>query len=77
MMDYEEGTDGSAVDQELLSALRPPVPSTLFTGRTRELNLLDEFFRKEPGGELLLLGSSGSGKTQLALRFAQVTTIHW
>ncbi|KAF8599977.1 TPR-like protein [Ceratobasidium sp. AG-I] len=65
-----------AVD-ELFDMLRPPIPSPVFTGRVEELEHIDTFFRQNPhGSELTLRGVSGSGKTQLALKFAQVTTFY-
>ena len=65
-----------AVD-ELFDMLRPPAPCSLFTGRAKELEYIDTFFRQNShDGEFTLRGVTGSGKTQLALKFAQVTTLH-
>ncbi|KAF8599964.1 hypothetical protein BDV93DRAFT_608906 [Ceratobasidium sp. AG-I] len=68
--------DQSALDT-LRDTLRPPAPSPLFTGRTKELEFLDSFFWGKTERELALIGVSGSGKTQLALRFVQRMMGDW
>lgn len=77
LLRLEVPTDCSVADQSFLDTLRPPVPPPLFIGRAEELEHLDRFFRKDPARELVLLGDPSTGKTQLALRFAQVTMNYW
>lgn len=60
----------------LLDKFHPPPPSPLFAGRTKDLNYMHAFFTMDPEGTLLLCGVPGSGKTQLALKFAQETSTH-
>lgn len=63
-------------DDFVFDKLRPPAPSPLFTGRTKELGYMHTFFHQNHEGELILRGVPGSGKTQLALKFAETTTLH-
>ena len=57
----------------------PPLPTDIFTGRSDYLKKLEEGFelsgttsRKEKQRVLVLYGSGGMGKTQLALKFADL-----
>ncbi|KAF8597383.1 hypothetical protein BDV93DRAFT_562341 [Ceratobasidium sp. AG-I] len=59
-------------DQSLLNTLRPPAPSPQFTGRTEELDLITKFFYERLEGDFVLTGAPGSGKTQLALKCAEL-----
>lgn len=53
------------------NSLHPPPPSPLFTGRALELSYIDIFYDRFEG-ELVVRGVPGSGKTQLALQYAQL-----
>ena len=57
----------------------PPLPTDIFTGRNDYLKILEEGFelsgttsRKEKQRVFVLYGSGGMGKTQLALKFADL-----
>ena len=57
----------------------PPLPIDIFTGRNHYLKILEEGFeisgtalRKEKQKVFVLYGSGGMGKTQLALKFADL-----
>ena len=57
----------------------PPLPTDIFTGRDDYLRKLEEGFelsgtvaRKEKQRVFVLYGSGGMGKTQLALKFADL-----
>ena len=57
----------------------PPLPTDIFTGRNDYLKILEEGFklsgtavRKEKQRIFILYGSGGMGKTQLALKFADL-----
>ncbi|KAF8607249.1 hypothetical protein BDV93DRAFT_542232 [Ceratobasidium sp. AG-I] len=63
-------------ENPIFNKLSLPALSPLFTGRANELEYLNEFFHQNNDGELILLGGAGSGKTQLALKFAQMTTLY-
>ena len=59
------------------SMKRKPVSSPLFTGRQNVLEHLESYFSARGTGchqrrEFLLYGVGGAGKTQLALKFAEI-----
>ncbi|KAF8600006.1 hypothetical protein BDV93DRAFT_608934 [Ceratobasidium sp. AG-I] len=62
--------------QDLLSILRPPQPSDLFTGRAKELEYLSSYFDTASEVQLAVQGVPGCGKTQLALQLAQVAALN-
>lgn len=66
----------TVIASSLLETFRPPKPSPLFTGRVKELEYMNNFFRENAEGELIMRGVARSGKTQLALKFAQMIALH-
>jgi hypothetical protein len=72
--------DGQAASHNHLDApinLCPPV-TALFKGRQKILEQLDRYFCPRAGGvhrwrEFLLYGMGGSGKSQIALKFAELS----
>ena len=66
----------SVFNDPLFDEVSPPAPSPKFRGHTKELEYMDTFFRQRSNNELILRGITRSDNTQLALKFAQVTTIY-
>ncbi|KAF8143155.1 hypothetical protein K438DRAFT_651797 [Mycena galopus ATCC 62051] len=58
-----------------LALVRCPPPSQIFQGRQDILEKMDEYFSREPGQRrtYVLHGLGGSGKTQIALKFLDMT----
>ena len=76
-LSFKTNTGGSVADRSVFERLQPPAPSPLFTGRTKELDFVENLLLTKPEHEAVLIGGSESGKTQFALRLAQLMAVYW
>ncbi len=75
--EYPDATSASARNRDGAPRNHCPPVTALFKGRRRILERLDAYFGPRPTGpyrrrEFLLHGMGGSGKSQIALKFAEM-----
>jgi hypothetical protein len=63
---------------QVATLTRCPPPSQIFQGRQSILTKMDDYFSKDIGKRhvYVLHGLGGSGKTQIALKFLDITNQH-